>query len=333
VRVLITGTSARTSSGNRTGTLATAMSWALLNAGASVTLRVPTEDTDADKIFVGLSSPTAPVSNYTYAGYALLAEAHKTGRLAGVFVDQPSPSAIRSGAKTALDDYSRLSAAFYSKRPDYSRYCGDRSFRDKVHAGMSLYLNEPLPVLAPMYPWGREDALASRLPQGHHVLPVDPTGTYLDLIELLTLDIPRKRSGGRVWLMETAYAKPPKVKLGSLPDPLITVKSPADTQDFASYGSSAAVLEGDTPIRGWWTPTAAAALMMGAAFVGGPHTGHEFVAPYISDIQDMDASEHADLAHRQLQHLRSNTWSMKSMADFLMKTHNDSPQSSVKAVT
>jgi hypothetical protein len=304
-----------------------------MNTQVDVTHRVPPRAIEADKVFVGLSSPTAPVSNYTYTGFALLSDAFESGRLGGVFVDQPSPGSIRSGAKTALDDYSRLSADFYSKRPDYDRYCGNKKFRDKVHAGISLYLNEPLPLLAPMYPWGRLDALAKRLPQGHQIIPVDPTGSYLDMIELLTLSMVDAEPRGKLWLMETAYAKPPVLRHDALQHPLITVKSPADSQDFSAYSAGLAVLEGDTPIRGWWTPTAAAALTMGTAFVGGKHTGHEFAAPYLDVIGSLRVEEHTDLVRRQLQNLRSKTWTLKALSDSILTTHHDSTPSSVRVAT
>ena len=295
------------------------MSWALLNDDRmSVTHAVPGKTYGHDVAFIGLSSPTAPVSNYAYTGFAALAEAYADGRLGAVFIDQPSPGAIRSGAKTALDDYSRLATNFYSKRPDYGRYVGDPKFRAKVHEGIALYLNEPLPLLAPMYPWGNVEALSKRIPQGHHLHPVDPTGAYWSLAELITLPIDRSNRAP-MWVIETAYAKPPKIR-ETLSYPIITTKSPATEQDFDTYAASSAVIEGDAPIKGWWTPTAAAALLSGAAFIGGPNTAVNFASPWMDVIESMGPTELVDLVRRQTDNLRRSTWSMKSLADFLHDT-------------
>jgi hypothetical protein len=326
MKVLITGTSARAASANRVGTLGTAMTWALLNdSDTAVTHAPPMESSDADLVFVGVSSPTAPVSNYTYSGFALLADAHASGRLGGVFIDQPSPGAIRSGARTALGDYSRLEANFYAKRPDYGRYAADRGFRSRVLEGIALYLDGCLPLIAPMYPWGNEAALATRIPQGHRITSVDPTGAYWNLAEMITLQV-ESSSRAPVWVLETAYARPPKIR-DRMMYPIITTKSPALRQDFETYSAGIAVLEGDTPIKGWWTPTASAALLSGAAFVGGSATASHFVSPWMDLVEEMDQDSLAALVRRQTDNLRRSTWSMKQLADAVLGVRTSSPLS------
>ena len=185
--LLITGTSSRACSKKREGTLASLISWAMANSDENVTHVFPHAiDEITQPVLIGLSSPTAPVSNYTYHGFATLSDAYDQGMLAGVFIDQPDPNSVANGCRTALSDYARLSSDFYSKRPGHGQYLEDDDFRKKVHRGMSLYLNEQLNLIVPAYPWANEKKIKKLVPEQHRLRLVDPSGAFDSLMSIIS---------------------------------------------------------------------------------------------------------------------------------------------------
>lgn len=312
--LLITGTSSRACSKKREGTLASLISWAMANSDENVTHVFPhAVEEITQPVLIGLSSPTAPVSNYTYHGFATLSDAYDQGMLAGVFIDQPDPNSVANGCRTALSDYARLSSDFYSKRPGHGQYLEDDDFRKKVHRGMSLYLNEQLNLIVPAYPWANEKKIKKLVPEQHRLRLVDPSGAFDSLMSIISLSYPRSSvDASKVWARETSFSGR-KLKSSDQTFPVITTKWSGKQQDFETYRASWGVVETDTSAPGWWTPTAIASLVFGSLFIGGKHTAERFMSPWFDQAESMTPDERSLHVSRQLSLLRRSTWSMEDL--------------------
>ena len=250
-------------------------------------------------------------------------EAHESGSLKAVFVDDPDVRKLWHGAKSVLTSPDRLWSDYYSGRPGVHEAREDGKVRDSVLSMLEWVqagLDGTVPVWWPAHPWATDTALHSQMLSHGRADQSSIEGLALTPAVLAT-DVSRVMvDHGDGWVEETLYSTEPMVFDPSSTRYALPYKStPTVDDNVRMYQLSYGVVQGTTGNRGfggWWTPTPALAALAERIFLTTSNDGKEIGGPYYripSEVEDLGTDDYRALQGEQRSYLEERSWTMEKL--------------------
>lgn len=261
---------------------------------------------ECDIALIGINSPIAPGSSYTYGGLAALGHYAALDR-AVLFIDDPDLHKIKNGFTTLHGNPRNLTNQFWVSRPNYRDVQRSASLQAEMQAAVSRVVDPSWSptVLVPLHADGsRADVVSYLGAWKWRVVPVDFTSLMLD-----TSAENRAASPTRNFFIQEGPENDPWCWLVHTTAPIIPKKYQSQDDRRDDYRQATGVIEvpPSTRIRGWWTPVKGTAAAMGRFYATRWQDFHDPPNPYRvlpSTFEDMLPSQRRRLINRQYDELQ-----------------------------
>lgn len=271
--------------------------------------RITTSVADYDDVIVGIASPLAPSANHAIHALRVLADAVEHGNLRAVVIDDPNAETVIAGCRSILRDPDRLTRPYFAKRPGFNLVAVKQSdTRNKSLRALEYLVEGEIPlVLWPGYEWADDYSIQQTFAHAKRVQSIDFSSAVMEMSDtaLIGSVLPRVKA----WIHEDFYA--PYVGLEALTFPVHTGSLGERNLDYLEAWG---VLQGQTRVEGWWTPTAAHAISRGALFVANGEDGARLNISSATALEDKDSRERDAAAADQKTQFEEVSWSSETLS-------------------